>query len=37
MLIHLVRVLLREGIRLFEHIGTKQLELESTSGSETLP
>jgi len=37
MLIHLVPVLLGEGIRLFEHIGTKQIELESTSRRETWP
>ena len=28
--IHLVPVLLGEGIRLFEHIGTEHIELEST-------
>ena len=37
MLIHLVPVLFMEGIRLFEHIGAKQLELESTSRRETWP
>ncbi|CAN5304634.1 hypothetical protein BH20ACT24_BH20ACT24_20050 [soil metagenome] len=28
--IHLVPVLLGEGIRLFDHLGTRQIELEST-------
>lgn len=28
--IHLVPVLLGDGIRLFEHLGTRQIELEST-------
>ncbi len=34
MLIHLAPVLLGEGIRLFEHIGIKQIDLESTSRRE---
>ena len=28
--LHLVPILLGDGIRLFDHIGTKQIELEST-------
>jgi dihydrofolate reductase len=34
-LIHFVPVLLGEGIRLFEHIGTEQIELESTRVAES--
>jgi dihydrofolate reductase len=34
--IHLVPVLLDEGIRLFEHIGTEQIELERTRAIESL-